>query len=264
MNDGKKRASASPRSGVVWLIVLNLVAIFWIRDEILDLVGQDQAEKEEAHLRVVAMSPEKGEDADDADRLTIVFNREVVTEKEIDKPLGWEPFSIEPQPKPAGQWTWVQPAVLQYKLVNRLAPSNRFAVTAGKDFVRWLGMPLRGNKEFGFSTSHLKVEDCALHSQNHRETKINLRFNHAVDPDALQQALRCEEKDSDDPLEWENHTPYQGKSFRISIHTPRSRAIDLFLDEGFAGVHGPLGLLKKFHKKIWLAPAFAATEARAP
>ncbi len=264
MNDGKKRASASPRSGAVWLIVLNLVAIFWIRDEILDLVGPDQAGNGEAQLRVVALSPDEREDADDVDRLTFVFNREVVTDKEIDKPLGWQPFSIEPQPKPAGQWTWVQPAVLQYKLVNRLDPSNRFEVTAGKDFVRWLGMPLRGSRVFSCSTSHLKAEDCALHSQNHRETKINLRFNHAVDPDALHDALRCEQKDSDEALDWENHTSYQGKSFRISINTPRSRAIDLFLDKGFAGAHGPLGLLKKFHKKIWLAPAFSATDARAP
>ncbi len=88
MNDGKKRASASPRSGAVWLIVLNLVAIFWIRDEILDLVGPDQAGNGEAQLRVVALSPDEREDADDVDRLTFVFNREVVTEKEIDKPRG--------------------------------------------------------------------------------------------------------------------------------------------------------------------------------
>ena len=81
MNDGKKRASASPRSGAVWLIVLNLVAIFWIRDEILDLVGQDQAGNGEAQLRVVALSPEKGEDADDAD---IRQMRSVLKRRQID------------------------------------------------------------------------------------------------------------------------------------------------------------------------------------
>ena len=93
MNDGKKRASASPRYGVALWIFVNLVAIFWIRDEILDLVGQDQASGGEGpQLRVVAMSPDEGDDADDADRLTFVFNREVVTEKELGKRLGWEPF----------------------------------------------------------------------------------------------------------------------------------------------------------------------------
>ena len=265
MNDGNEKASASPRFGVAIWIILNLAAILWIRDEALDLASRDQASGDDGpQLRVVAVSPDDGEIADDADRLTFVFNRELATESELGKPLGWEPFSIEPAPPSVGQWRWVKPAVLEYRLAERLAPANRFEITAGNDFVRWLGAPLRGDREFSFSTSRLEVEDCAIHSQDHLQTKINLRFNHPVQPDVLRKHLVCQAQGAKDKLEWELLTLVLGKSFRVLIKTPSSRGVQLTLPKDFACAAGPLGLQKGFSKVIWLSPAFAATEARAP
>ena len=120
--------------------------------EVLDFFGNERTmEHEGPQLRVVAMSPDEDGPADDADRLTFVFNRPMVTEQEIGKRLSWEPFTIEPELRPAGQWVWTKPAMLEYQLGNRLPPATCFQVTAGDDYVRWLGLPLRGQREFTFS-----------------------------------------------------------------------------------------------------------------
>ena len=60
MNDGKNEASATPRLGVVGWVVLNLIAILWIRHELLQVVGGDEPPPghEGPQLRVVAMSPD--------------------------------------------------------------------------------------------------------------------------------------------------------------------------------------------------------------
>ncbi|MFP6901706.1 MAG: hypothetical protein VCA36_12240, partial [Opitutales bacterium] len=137
---------------------MNVAAILWIRGEVLDFFGKKEAvEHDGPQLRIVAVSPDEGRVADDVDRLTFVFNRAVVTEQEIGKRLSWEPFSIEPAPRPAGQWVWVKPAMLEYRLGDRLPTATRFQVTAGDDYVQWLGIPLRGQREFTFSTRALAV-----------------------------------------------------------------------------------------------------------
>lgn len=266
MNDGKNEASAAPRLGVVGWVVLNLIAILWIRHELLQVVGGDAPPPghEGPQLRVVAMSPDETADADDADRLTFVFNQDVVTEEELGKRLTWTPFKLDPEPRPSGQWSWVKPAVLEYKLAERLPPGNRFDVSASDDYVRWVGMPLVGDKEFSFSTRALAVKECFLHSQDHLTTKIKLRFNQPVDPNALDEGLVCRVPGSDENLQWELLAPEVGSEFSLSVATPEDRLIEMTLAEGLAPVMGSLGLSEPYSHTVRLSPVFGATDARAP
>ena len=65
-----------------WILVgaafaLNVVGLLWIRNEVVGPVAGIEAE-EKSVLRVAVFQPGEDELAEDADKLLIVFNRELV------------------------------------------------------------------------------------------------------------------------------------------------------------------------------------------
>ena len=73
-------------------------------------------------LEVTAVEPK--ERAERADRLLVVFNRDLIADEKIGEPVGWTPFTVEPAVE--GTWKWNRKNAMEYRFSNPLPAGNRF------------------------------------------------------------------------------------------------------------------------------------------
>jgi len=250
----------------MWILVgaafaLNLVGLLWIRNEIVLPAAGIEAE-EESVLRVAVFQPGEDELAEDADKLLIVFNRELVPATEVGKPIGWQPFSMEPPTE--GQWLWSRTNAMEFRLKNPLPVGNRFTAKASAHFASQLGEPLEGKKEFAFQSSSLRVEHCSNLGRMDGGIRVEFRFNQEVEPAVLSVNLEATAGDLAVKLKGEVLSTGMNRRHVVAFEEPKGRLLALTLKKGMAGVSGPLGLKKDFVNEIKLRPTFAALSARAP
>jgi uncharacterized protein YfaS (alpha-2-macroglobulin family) len=250
----------------MWILVgaafaLNLVGLLWIRNEIVLPAAGIEAE-EESVLRVAVFQPGEDELAEDADKLLIVFNRELVPSTEVGKPIGWQPFSMEPPTE--GQWLWSRTNAMEFRLKNPLPVGNRFTAKASAHFASQLGEPLEGKKEFAFQSSSLRVEHCSNLGRMDGGIRVEFRFNQEVEPAVLSVNLEATAGDLAVKLKGEVLSTGMNRRHVVAFEEPKGRLLALTLKKGMAGVSGPLGLKKDFVNEIKLRPTFAALSARAP
>ena len=146
---------------MVWKLVaaafvLNAVGLLWIRNELVNTDRSSEQGRQIQGLQVTAFEPNQR--VERADRLLVVFNRELVPDGMIGQPLGWTPFVIEP--KAEGIWQWNRKNAMEYRLVRPLPEANRFSVKATERFTEKLGEPLEGNGDFFLQSSPLEVLHC--------------------------------------------------------------------------------------------------------
>ncbi len=250
----------------MWILVgaafaLNVVGLLWIRNEVVGPVAGIEAE-EESVLRVAVFQPGEDELAEDADKLLIVFNRELVPAAEVGKPMGWQPFSMEPPTE--GQWLWSRTNAMEFRLKNPLPVGNRFTAKASAHFAGQLGEPLEGKKEFVFNSSSLRVEHCSNLGRIDGRIRVEFRFNQDVEPDVLSANLQASTGDPVAKLKGEVLSSGLTRRHVVAFEEPEDRLLVVKLKKGMAGVSGPLGLKKEFVNEIELRPTFAALPARAP
>ena len=250
----------------MWILVgaafaLNLVGLLWIRNEIVGPAAGIEAE-EESVLRVAVFQPGEDELAEDADKLLIVFNRELVPAAEVGKPMGWQPFLVEPLSE--GQWLWSRTNAMEFRLKNPLPVGNRFTAKASAHFASQLGEPLEGKKEFAFQSSSLRVEHCSNLGRMDGGIRVEFRFNQEVEPAVLSVNLEATAGDLAVKLKGEVLSTGMNRRHVVAFEEPKGRLLALTLKKGMAGVSGPLGLKKDFVNEIKLRPTFAALSARAP
>ncbi|MBC8349262.1 MAG: hypothetical protein H8E24_11695 [Verrucomicrobia bacterium] len=240
---------------------LNLVGLLWIRNEIVGPAARIEAE-EESVLRVAVFQPGEDEPAEDADKLLIVFNRELVPAAEVGKPMGWQPFLVEPLSE--GQWLWSRTNAMEFRLKNPLPVGNRFSAKASAHFASQLGEPLEGKKEFFFNSSPLRVEHCLNLGRMDGRIRIEFRFNQEVEPDVLSANLQATTRDPAVKLKGEVLSTGMNRRHMVAFEEPKDRFLVVKLKKGMAGVSGPLGLKNEFVNEIELRPTFAALSARTP
>ena len=90
---------------MVWKLVaaafvLNAIGLLWIRNELVNADRSSEQGRQIQGLQVMAFEPNQR--VERADRLLVVFNRDLVPDGMIGQPLGWTPFVIEP--KAEGIW----------------------------------------------------------------------------------------------------------------------------------------------------------------
>ena len=116
------------RKSIVWKLVamafvLNAVGLLWIRNEMVEGVRESISSSQEVGLRVVALEPK--ERAERADRLLVVFNQDLVEDKQIGQAVGWSPFLIEPAAQ--GNWIWNRKDAMEFKLDEPLRKGNLYS-----------------------------------------------------------------------------------------------------------------------------------------
>ena len=258
------RERESMNKSMVWKLVvaafvLNAVGLLWIRNEMVEGIRESVSSSQEVGLRVVALEPK--ERAERADRLLVVFNQDLVEDKQIGQAVGWSPFLIDPSVQ--GNWRWSRKDAMEFKLVEPLLKGNLFTMNATDRFAVNLGQPLAGAKEFSFRSSPLLVERCVESGRKGDRIEVELRFNQEVEPVVLDECFEAVDSNGK-VLAKEVLSAGRRRVHAVMVEVPTERIFEVSLKKGLQGVEGPLGLEKDFITQISLAPAFGALSARTP
>ncbi|MDC0156759.1 MG2 domain-containing protein [Verrucomicrobia bacterium] len=249
---------------MVWKLVaaafvLNAVGLLWIRNELVNTDRSSEQGRQIHGLQVTAFEPNQR--VERADRLLVVFNRDLVPDGMIGQPVGWTPFTIEP--KAEGIWQWNRKNAMEYRLVRPLPEANRFSVKATERFTEKLGEPLEGNGDFFLQSSPLEVLHCEKRGRKNDRVEIELRFSSDVEPDVLAECFEAVGSNGK-VLKKEVLGAGRKRVQVVAVEQPDGRSIEVSLKKGMTGVSGPLGLERAFTSKIFISPAFCSLSARTP
>ena len=125
---------------------------------------------------------------DSAERLLAVFDRPMVSEAELNRPLERSPFHI--QPKVAGHWRWTSTDRLAFVLDHPLPPGRKFELTAAVDFNSQFPAGLdAASRTFQFQSRSLEWTRLTLQSSDQEWATMELQFNQPVVPAELIRAM---------------------------------------------------------------------------
>ncbi|HUV40121.1 MAG TPA: hypothetical protein VMY39_10925, partial [Planctomycetota bacterium] len=224
-------------------------------------------------VRVISSLP--GDEADGADRLTLVFDREVVSRSRVGEVEPAAPFEVSPAWP--GQWRWAGPETLQFLLEKPLPPGRVFTLTATDALPRRFGMTLEGEKTFRFRTRALELTSCQIRTSSPEEATFELVFNQPVDPDELLRRLRVYDRreaptpaprtadapDAAMPADLAESpqlsnliglTKTPAERLVIRSARPRSGGLAFVLDRGLTGHEGELPLGRDEYRTLVISP----------
>jgi len=241
-----------------WLLAAVLVAVnvagwVWVRYAIAPEAAAGQ-------VRVVSISPQR--DAENADRVTLVFDREIAGDEQLGEPLDIAPFDIDP--KPEGHWLWAARDRLQYVLTRRLPLGMQYVVKPAEDFETQLGWSIVGESQFEVQTARLKVKACDLLSADEQHVTFELSFNQPVEPGELIEHLKVTDAAGGEPIDV---TPLvRGAADRITLRTvrPTSSAFRVVIDPELRGYKAQLQLDRPWAHHIKLDQPLALVRADVP
>jgi uncharacterized protein YfaS (alpha-2-macroglobulin family) len=163
------------------LIGLNLTGLLWLRNEL-----HSERNSATARLRIVETLPKS--DADLAERLSLVFDREAGEPARLNAQLD-EAAPFEIKPSVPGHWEWTTARQLDYVLAEPLPAGRRFEVAPASGLETQLGRVVHVSAELEFQTAPLKLTECLLVSADRSDVTFELRFNQKVAPTELLRQL---------------------------------------------------------------------------
>ena len=137
---------------------------------------------------------------DSAERLLAVFDRAIVTDAELNRPLEHAPFRISP-PVP-GHWRWTSLNRLAFVLDNPLPPGRKFELNAAVDFTELMHVELAPqSRRFLFQSRRLEWLGMTLLNRTRESVTFEMAFNQPVSPADLLRAMTESKPDSEmDPF----------------------------------------------------------------
>lgn len=131
---------------------------------------------------------QKQQSFDGAERLLAVFDRPIVDETQLNRPLESAPFHVSPQV--AGHWRWVAADKLALVLDKPLPPGRKFDMTMAIDFTQQMQAELDpASTRYHFETRPLAWLLTTLKSCTKEMVTFELTFNQPVAPDDLLRAM---------------------------------------------------------------------------
>ena len=124
--------------------------------------------------------------ADMADRLALVFDRQIVPPERLGQPIAEPPFQLDPPRK--GRWTFAAADRIEYQLEEQLEAGRQYSLKPTPACDRILGAHLIGERTATFKTESLKVLQCGIASSDKSHVNIEIAFNQPVNGTALEQA----------------------------------------------------------------------------
>jgi len=125
---------------------------------------------------------------DQAERLIAVFDRPIVDEHDLNRPLEQPPFHIEP--RLPGHWRWTSPDRLAFVLDRPLPAGRKIELTAAVDFTQQTHADLIAtSRRFQFETRSLELQNVTLHTYSRDSVTFELTFNQPVAPADLSRHL---------------------------------------------------------------------------
>lgn len=118
---------------------------------------------------------------DQAERLVAVFDRSIVDERDLNRPLEQAPFHLEP--RLAGHWRWTSVDRLAFVLDRPLPAGRKIELTAAVDFTDQFQADLApSSRRFQFETRSLELQSVVLHTYSRDSVTFELDFNQPVAP----------------------------------------------------------------------------------
>ncbi len=125
---------------------------------------------------------------DQAERLVAVFDRPIVDERDLNRPLESAPFHLEP--RIGGHWRWTSVDRLAFVLDRPLPPGRKIELTAAVDFTDQTHVDLASSsRRFQFETRALELQSAVLHTYSRDSVTFELAFNQPVSPADLARHL---------------------------------------------------------------------------
>lgn len=240
------------------LLLLNVGGLVWIRNELTR--PQDAAT---GPLRVVETLP--AESADQAERLSIVFDRDAGAMDTLNEELA-KAALFEFSPKLDGHWEWSTPRRLDFVLAEPLPAGRRFEVVQAAAVEEEAAAIVQVDAEIEFRTEPLKWIESRLISADRSDVTFELKFNQAVAPDELLQHLTIRETSTDDhPVHGDADSSLKpvtlveepDQSIVLRCPRPTTNTLVVSLAGELAGHEGELALGESASWTLNVAPHFA-------
>lgn len=227
------------------LIGLNLLAWVWVRQSLLE---------ERQDLRIVDVFPL--DELDDSTYVSLVFNRDLVTEAELCRPLDDPPFVV--QPAVDGYWEWVSPRQLSLQLESPLPAGRVFELRPKRNAAQQFGEQLTGKQTFVLKTRALALEDLRVTRCDNDHAILRFEFNQTVDPAALERHLQIRTGLQTEEIELRALTPQPKDVIEFELRRRElSDLLTIHLSGDLVGVGGVLPLTQAIDRNVRLPKKFA-------
>ena len=233
------------------LVLINVVGLAWIHHDLTNVPAPI--------VRVLSALP--ASDADNADSLTLLFDREMVPQEDVGRIETAAVFTLAPAWP--GSWTWSGRNRIDYVLGRRLPPGREFRVTPGPELAARTGLRLEGDKVFHFRTRALKLETSQLLAADDSDVTLELTFNQPVDPGELLRHLTpYDDKDSRKLPGALCLTRSPGEKLVVRTPRPQSDTLKLVLDGHLTGHEADLPLGAEITQTFELSRHFSLLGTR--
>lgn len=238
----------------VALLVLNSGALLWIRHELLS-----RNEDATGPVRIVETLPTSN--VDEAERLAIVFNRDVGEPRLLNEAVA-EAVPFQFSPDVPGQWEWTSSRRLEFVLDDPLPAGRTFKVTPAGGLESQLGRVVQVDAEIEFKTRPLELTECRLVSSDKRDVTFELKFNQKVSPDELiaHLKLRDEKSDENDPqsrLVAQSIVDKPATSIVLRCRRPDSNRLIVTLEKELVGTDGDRPIGQQTRRTLEITPVFS-------
>lgn len=228
------------------LVTINIISVVWIH--------HDLTKMPKATVRITSahLSP----DRHNADRLTVLFDRDLVPQKSVGRIEEARLFTVEPDWP--GNWQWSALNRLEYMLDKPLPPGRVFQVRATDEFQASTGKIIEGGADFRFETVSLELKDCGVIAADNHEVTFEVEFNQAVNPVDLLGHIKFYDDNSSDELGGAIClTKRPEKRLVLRVRRPGSNKMRIVLGHGLAGHQAELPLGKKVVDTLKISSGFS-------
>jgi alpha-2-macroglobulin len=243
----------SVKFGIILLInVLGLGAIY---------LGLKHSPVPVMYMKAVRMMPDRAE----ADRLQVVFDREIVR----DKSIGHAELRPLCTLKPAwpGTWTWSASDTLEYLLDKPLPAGRVFMLSATTELEQNTGHVLKGKERFEIKTAPLEFVKCELMAIDKRDVTIRIVFSQPVEPDAFLKHVSFKDKQYARGLgRVLCVTKQPAKELVTRFAYPSTGAFQMRIEKGLIGYQADVGLAEDvvFDQEVKLAFSVYGADVERP
>jgi len=215
------------------LVTINVGGLVWIHHDLTAIRPGIVMAKE------VVLTP----DASRADRLRVVFDRDIASSELQGQAAEEGLFVLEPHWE--GSWRWAGADTLEYLFDTPLPAGRRFKLTATDRFGALTGVTLGGRRSFEVLSGSLVLDSTQVVATDEGSVTLELHFSQAVAPgDLLRHMKVCDPGDEAREGFQDVRCLTQGPEQRVVVRTPRPRSgrLRVWIDEHLTGVNADLSL----------------------
>ena len=210
---------------------INILGLTWIH--------HDLTQTPKATVRVLAASLLP--DADSPDRISLTFDRDLVTDSPLGRPTKAEIFSLAPACP--GTWIWSAHDRLEYLLDKPLPAGRMITLAATQQFKATTGRSLDGQDEFQLAARPLRLVSYGVMASDRRDITLQVTFNQPVDPgEFLREASFFDARTGIGLDEPTSLTIAPQEDLVIRVRRPESNQFRMVLSEHLTGYGAEVGL----------------------